>query len=76
MLVISRRTGQSILIGEEIEVAVVEITSGRIKLGIKAPRNIPILRNEIQLTGDANRKAASSFSPEAVGNLVQRLRKG
>ena len=73
MLVIRRRAGQSVLIGEDIEIEIIEATSGKVKLGIKAPREIPVLRSEIKLIGEQNRLAAGGVSPEAVETLLQRL---
>jgi carbon storage regulator len=47
MLVISRKAGESIVIGENIEVTILEITDTSIKLGIEAPKNIKLLRKEL-----------------------------
>ena len=49
MLVLSRRKAESIRIGNNIEIFVVEIRGGRVRLGIRAPREIPIMRSEIAL---------------------------
>ena len=42
MLVLSRKTNESIMIGDDIEVSIIEITGKSIKLGIEAPKNIPL----------------------------------
>lgn len=47
MLVITRAPGQSFLIGDGIEVTVVEVQEGRVKIGIDAPRDVRILRREL-----------------------------
>lgn len=47
MLVIARKNGQSILIGEDIEIVVVKSEDGSVKLAINAPKNITILRKEL-----------------------------
>lgn len=47
MLVLTRRTGESIVIGNEIVVTVVEVRSGQVRLGIDAPRSIEVHRQEI-----------------------------
>lgn len=47
MLVITRNKGQSFLIGEDIEVYVVEAQDGRVKIGIRAPRTMRVLRREL-----------------------------
>ncbi|MEW4327905.1 carbon storage regulator CsrA [Rossellomorea marisflavi] len=50
MLVLTRRLGESIQIGENIEVKVVSIHGDQIKIGINAPKNIDIHRKEVYLT--------------------------
>ena len=47
MLVLSRKESQTITIGDDIEVTVVAIQGGRVKVGISAPRNVPIRRSEL-----------------------------
>ena len=47
MLVLSRQVGETIVIGRDIEVKVVEIRGGKVKLGIEAPRQVPVDRLEI-----------------------------
>lgn len=47
MLVLSRRLSEEIVIGEEIVIRVVDIDRGKIRLGIMAPRDVPIWRKEI-----------------------------
>jgi len=74
MLVIRRRAGDSILIGEQIEVQVIEIAAGRVKLGISAPPEVLILRKEIRLAEQQNRAAAEGLSCGLVRSLIGRLR--
>ena len=47
MLVLSRKLGEKILIGDNISITVVDIDRGKIRLGIEAPRDIPIFRQEL-----------------------------
>jgi carbon storage regulator len=47
MLVLSRKLGEKIYIGENICITVVDIDRGKIRLGIDAPRNVPIYRQEL-----------------------------
>jgi carbon storage regulator len=49
MLILTRRLGESILIGDDIEVTVVAIESNQIRVGIKAPKEVKILREELRL---------------------------
>ncbi|MGG7163927.1 carbon storage regulator CsrA [Clostridium ihumii] len=48
MLVVSRKKGESILIGEDIEVTVVKLDNGSVKLSINAPKDVTILRRELK----------------------------
>jgi carbon storage regulator len=47
MLVLSRKLGEKIVIGENICITVVDIDRGKIRLGIEAPRDVPIFRQEL-----------------------------
>ena len=47
MLILTRRTGESIVIGDSVLVKVLGIRSGQVKLGIEAPKNLPVHREEI-----------------------------
>lgn len=73
MLVMRRRAGDSILIGDEIEVQVIETASGRVKLGISAPPDIAVVRGEVKATQDANRRAAALLTPERIAQFTAKL---
>ncbi len=47
MLVLTRKTGQSIMIGEGVEVHVLSVAGEKVRLGITAPRDVSIFRNEV-----------------------------
>ena len=47
MLVLSRKLGEKICIGENICITVVDIDRGKIRLGIEAPRDVPVFRQEL-----------------------------
>lgn len=47
MLVLSRKLGEKILIGDNISITVVDIDRGKIRLGIEAPRSVPVFRQEL-----------------------------
>lgn len=58
MLVVKRKKGESILIGENIEIKVVGIENGAVKLAIDAPKDVTILRNELyEEVGKENQNA-------------------
>jgi len=47
MLVLSRRKNESIMVGEEIEIVITDVRSDRVRLGISAPKHVPVHRKEI-----------------------------
>lgn len=66
MLVISRRKGQRIAIGDEIELVVTELHRSSVKLGIRAPKGYAVLRGEVRDSiEEANRQAATTAFDEA-----------
>ena len=69
MLVIRRRPGEVLLIGDDVEVEILEVTGSQVKLGIRAPREVTILRKEIRLTIEQNR-AAAGLSTEAAARVL------
>ena len=58
MLVISRRIGESFLIGDDIEATVVDITGDKVVMGISAPRETPITRSEALGAGGRSKETA------------------
>jgi carbon storage regulator len=73
MLVISRRKGQSVTIGDEIELVVTELHRSTVKLGIRAPRGLAVLRGEIRETIEEANRAAAASSVEAAVALADAL---
>ncbi|MCC7174629.1 MAG: carbon storage regulator [Bryobacterales bacterium] len=73
MLVIRRREGEAILVGEDVEIEVLEITPARVKLGIRAPERVPILRKELQATREQNLAAARGVTAEGLASLRRAL---
>jgi carbon storage regulator len=47
VLVLTRKSNQSIMIGDEIEVSVLAITGEKVRIGIEAPRSVPVFRREV-----------------------------
>ena len=72
MLMMARREGETILIGDDIEVVIAHIGRTRVKVGIRAPREMPVLAREVKLVRDENR-AASARSETALSNLLKRF---
>jgi len=73
MLVMSRRQGETILIGDEIEIVIAHVGRSRVKVGIRAPRQMQVVAREIKLVSEENRRAAGA-SASGLSNLIGRLR--
>ena len=72
MLVMRRRAGESFLIGE-VEIQVLEVGGSRVKLGIRAPAEMAIVRQEVQVTETENRAAAVPVSRGMIDTLLRQL---
>ena len=59
MLILSRKTHESIMIGDQIEVSVVDIKGDQVKLGIQAPRNVKVFRQEVYRAIQLENRAAA-----------------
>ena len=73
MLVLTRRRDESIVIGDEIEVRVLSVAGETVKLGIEAPREIPVFRKEVYLEIQQQRRETGSSAPEEVNEALKRL---
>lgn len=71
MLVLSRKKNESIVINEDIVVTIVEIRGDKVRLGIEAPRDIPVHRREVldAILQDQALADTGSASESSVGNL-------
>jgi len=76
MLVMRRRAGESILIGDDIEIQIIHIGESRIKVGITAPKSIPVTLKEVKLVAQENVAAAQLRSVAALRTLLDRLIEG
>ena len=73
MLVLTRKKGQSIIIGDNIEISILDIQSDQVRIGINAPKNVAIHRKEVYLEiQHENMKAAESttISPIKLGEIL------
>lgn len=70
MLILARKTGESLLIGDNIEITITEVSGDKVKIGITAPKEITILRKELCQAVAANRLAAAAVSDSALRLLA------
>ncbi len=73
MLVLTRRSSQSIVIGKDIVVTVLEVRGDQVRIGVSAPRDVDVHREEVFLELQESNRAAASPSPAAVEALGQLL---
>ena len=71
MLALSRKINESIMIGHDIEITVLEIKGEQVKLGINAPKSVPLYRKEIYVQiQEANKEAVSAdASPDVLKDM-------
>lgn len=75
MLILRRRAGEKLLIGDQISVTVLDVNDNGVRLAIDAPKEIMILRSELKKAVDANRDAANgSAEPEQLLHLLDGMR--
>jgi len=73
MLVLTRKSNQSIMIGDDIEVSVLAIMGEKVRIGIQAPRDIPVFRKEVYLEIQQERLDAGKEAREEVDEALREL---
>jgi carbon storage regulator len=74
MLVLTRKPSQSIMIGDDVEISVLSVTGEKVRLGITAPREVPIFRTEIYTSIDREGdEPTESNGHEPVDVALQKL---
>ncbi|TIC79020.1 carbon storage regulator CsrA [Nocardioides sp. GY 10127] len=74
MLVLSRRVGESVVIGDNVTVTVLEIRGDVVRIGIDAPRSVAVNRAELLAELESSNQAAAAASEEQVASLARALR--
>ena len=70
MLVLSRQKDETIMIGDDVEITVVDIRGDKVRLGIKAPLHIPVHRKEVYEAIKRENKSASQVSPDDLKKVT------
>jgi carbon storage regulator len=73
MLVLTRKTNQSIMIGDDVEVSVLAVSRDKIRLGITAPREIPVFRKEVYLSIKEEQVSAEEGATKQVSRALDEL---
>ncbi len=73
MLALSRRTGESIVVDNDVEITILEIKGDQVKLGIKAPKSVPIYRKEI--FAQIQEENMNAFAGEAGIEALKKIKK-
>ena len=73
MLVLSRRVGESIVIGDDVRVTVLEVRGDVVRVGIKAPRAVAVHREELLRELEESNRASASPSEDAIAVLASQL---
>lgn len=76
MLILRRKAGESLLIGEDIKITVLTTDDGGVRLSIDAPKQIPVLRSELLNAMNANRDAALESQPQELLKMLEGTRTG
>ncbi|HEY6392718.1 MAG TPA: carbon storage regulator [Bryobacteraceae bacterium] len=76
MLVLRRRAGESLLIGDDIEIELLSVTPQGVKIGIRAPKSTVVLRKELKITRDQNEAAAQALALPDFTRAIEKLRNG
>jgi carbon storage regulator len=69
MLILARRIGESIMVGDQVEISVVDIKGDQVKLGIKAPSQVKVYRREVYAAIQEENRAAAAASPQTLETL-------
>ena len=74
MLVLTRKSNQSIMIGDDIEVSVLAIMGEKVRIGIQAPRSIPVFRKEVYLEIQSEREEEPGKAKAEVDEALDKLK--
>lgn len=73
MLVLTRSVNEAIMIGDGIEVTIVEVKGGKVRIGISAPASVPVHRKEVYLAIKQANVEAAQAAPDLLDDLAKKL---
>ena len=68
MLILTRKTNEKIKIGNEITLSIIEIRGEQVKIGVEAPKEVKVFRQEV-FNAIQNENRAAAVSPDSIGSL-------
>lgn len=74
MLRITRRVGERVMLGDDVVIEVIEVRGGTVRLGIDAPRSVPVYREELWLEVKRENQAAAQAAGDSLPDVAVRLR--
>ncbi|MDO9497731.1 MAG: carbon storage regulator CsrA [Nocardioides sp.] len=74
MLVLSRRAGESVVVGDDVTITILEVRGDVVRVGIDAPRSVAVHRAELLQELESSNRDAASPSEQAVASLAEALR--
>ncbi len=73
MLALSRKKGEALMINNDIEITILEIKGEQVKIGISAPKEVPVYRKEVYIQiQEANKAASDTSGVEQLANLLMK----
>jgi carbon storage regulator len=76
VLILTRRVGENVIVGDDIVISVIEVRGDAVRIGIQAPRSISVHREEVYLELQRVNEAAATASDAAIGAVIEQLRGG
>lgn len=75
MLILSRKKDESVIIGDEIKITILDISSNQIRLGIEAPKEINILREELLVAVEEENARAIEVNLTGLDQMIKKFQK-
>ena len=76
MLVLTRKVNESIMIGDDVELSILSVSGEKVRIGVEAPREIPVFRKEIWLEIQRREAESDPSATKQVDEALKRLSEG